>query len=118
MNSVEMILSVTGGVACLVAAGGMAVRAHLLGGRVSGWPSAPRPLRVALWTCAGVTAMHGATTIWWASFVGRGECAVYVAMAVLSVFYAVNLIAQRSEEHATPVARPHGLKLVPSRKRH
>lgn len=118
MSTIGLALSITGGVACVVAAGGMAVRAHWLGSRVSGWPSAPAPLRWVLWTAAGVLGAQGFYILRWTDVVERGECAVYVATAVLSVVYAVNLLRQRSAAHVEPIARPHGLKLVPSRKRH
>lgn len=94
------ILALIGAFACILAGAAMAVRAFLLGGRVSGWPSGPLALRWALWGAGFVTGAQGVMILKWRLPVEAGECAVYAACAVLSMAYAVNLIRQRSVAHA------------------
>lgn len=97
------ITPVLGGLALLLAAMGYVIRATLLSGRVSGWPSAPWWFRWPLWLLAGICAAQGASLLYRSQeTVGRGELAVYVALAAYAVFGAANLMVQRSCAHAAP----------------
>ena len=116
MNSLNLLISQAGGVACLLGAASLAVRAHLLGSRVSGWPSGPRSLRWGLWTAAAVLGGQGLAILRWGAPVDRGECLVYAGLALYALVAAVNLVRQRGAEHAPKPAR-EPLKLVPARKR-
>jgi len=98
---------VSGGLALVVAAMGFAVRAHLLGGSSPGWPSAPWWVRAALWAAAAVCSAQGAVLLAkGAEAVGRGELAVYLAVAAYGAVGAINLWRQRAAGGRLEAAAP------------
>lgn len=101
------------GLLWLGAALGFAIRATLLSGRASGWPTAPWPVKLALWLAGGAMAAEALVLLW------RGDRAppelvlLGLALGGYSAVTAVNLVLQRDAKHCA-AARAKILQFVPA----
>lgn len=101
-------LELTAGLALTIAALGFAGRAHLLGARGRGWPSAPVALRAGLWAAAAACAAR-AMDLWRGGWIEAADVALSLVLAAYAAVALVNLARQRARRSG-PAARgvPYG----------